>query len=288
MKQIALFFVLMFWVVSAKAIEVAATYPPIHSLVSAVTLNVTQPVLIIQDSGGSHHEHALKTGEAKRIAKADVIFWVGPEFEAFMPEAFQNIAKKKAVSVPLMTDTKDLKILPSARGEKINDVHIWLDPDNTRKMVDKIAAVLGEADPKNKEKYVKNAEKFNTRIETLENYKVQQKTPMPTVVSLHDGYAYLFAYMGLTGSQSIAVDGDYLSGPKTMQKAKDTLKALNPTCVVVAPGTKKRTIEALTGNKYKLIYMEPMSWYLKSNPGLYMTSMVRAMRNIQDCLGLQK
>ena len=288
MKHILLFFLMCSWVLPAYAINVAATFPPVHSLVAAVMMNVDMPVLINQEASQSHHAYELKTGEAKRIAKADVIFWIGPDMETFMPNALKNIAKKSVVSVPLMIDTPDLTILPSARGQGAQDVHIWLNPDNTIKMVGHIADVLSKADPENQKRYRENAQKFQKTIATLKDYKVKPAESMPTVVSLHDGYQYLFDYMRLNGSTSLVIDTDRLTGPKTLQQAKNDIAALHPTCLIVEPGMKNRTIRALTDDQYRLIYMEPMGWYLKSNPGHYMTSMVRAMRNIRDCLELKE
>ncbi len=289
MKHIILIFLFSLFVsLPCRAINVAATFPPVHSLVAAVMMNVDMPVLINQSPSQSHHSYELKTSEAKRIQRADIIFWIGPELETFMPNALKSIAKRNVVSVPLMEEIEDLKILPSARSEKAKDVHIWLDPDNTIKMIDKITEVLSTKDPENKKRYQENATQFKKAIKTLEDYKVTTTDNMPTVVSLHDGYQYLFEYMGLEGSRSLAVDEDYLAGPKTLQEVKNKINTLQPQCLIVEPGTKKRTIEALTGNKYNLIYMEPMGWYIKSNPSHYMTSMVRAIRNIRDCLGLQK
>lgn len=288
MKRIVLFFWMCCWVLPAQAINVAATFPPVHSLVAAVMMNVDMPVLINQEASQSHHAYDLKTGEAKRIGKADVIFWIGPEMETFMPNALKNIAKKSVLSVPLMQETPDLTILPSVRGQGAQDVHIWLNPDNTIKMVGHIADVLSKADPENQKRYRENAQKFQKAIETLKEYKVKPTESMPTVVSLHDGYQYMFDYMGLKGSTSLVIDTDYLTGPKTLQKAKEDIAALSPTCLIVEPDMAKRTIRALTDNQYRLIYMEPMGWYLKSNPSHYMTSMVRAMRNVQDCLDLKE
>ena len=42
------------------------------------------------------------------------------------------------------------------------------------------------------------------------------------------GYQYLFDYMGLNGSTSLVIDTDHLTGPKTLQKAKEDIAALHP------------------------------------------------------------
>ena len=43
------------------------------------------------------------------------------------------------------------------------DGHIWLDPENAKVIVPKIADVLSDLDPQNAQRYRTNAEKLNQR-----------------------------------------------------------------------------------------------------------------------------
>ncbi len=286
MKYIFLFFLFVSWNLTAHAITVAATFPPIYSLVSSVMLNVDTPLLINQKAHLSHHTYELKTSEAKIIRKADIIFWVSPELETYMPKALKNIAKKGVISVPLIEKTKDLKILPSLRKNQRQDVHIWLDPNNAEKMVDEIASVLSSYDPKNKKTYLENAQNFKKIISTLKENQLSAQENTPTIISFHDGYQYLFEYMGLKGSSSLIVDEETLTGPKSMEKIKNNLIQKKPMCLIVNPNMKKKTLQLLTNNQYKVIRTEPMGWSYKNKPPHYMTLMRRTMRYIKNCLEL--
>lgn len=64
-------------------INVVASFAPVHSLVSGVMAGVGEPALLVP-GGASPHDHALKPSQAADLQKADVVFWVGHELEAFL------------------------------------------------------------------------------------------------------------------------------------------------------------------------------------------------------------
>lgn len=86
--------------VSAIAdINVVTSIKPVHSLVSAVMQGVGKPGLIIEGAG-SPHNYALKPSQAKMLESAKVVFWVGPEMEAFLEKPLETIsANAKAVEL---------------------------------------------------------------------------------------------------------------------------------------------------------------------------------------------
>lgn len=92
---------LMLVPVSANAhSDVIASIKPVHSLVAAVMEGVGEPELII-DGAGSPHTYALKPSQAADLEKAGLVFWVGPELEAFLQKPIETIGSK-AVSVQLL------------------------------------------------------------------------------------------------------------------------------------------------------------------------------------------
>ncbi|WP_128291368.1 zinc ABC transporter substrate-binding protein ZnuA [Afifella aestuarii] len=83
----------------AAAPDVAVSIKPVHSLVAAVMEGVGSPHLIV--ATGSPHDYALKPSDARALEGADIVFWVGPEIEAFLTEPLETIApdaKKVALS----------------------------------------------------------------------------------------------------------------------------------------------------------------------------------------------
>ena len=67
---------------AAEAPKVLASFKPIHSLVAGVMQGVGEPGLVI-DTNASPHSYTMKPSDAAKLDKANVVFWIGPGFEAF-------------------------------------------------------------------------------------------------------------------------------------------------------------------------------------------------------------
>ncbi len=93
--------------------NVVVSIKPVHSLVSGVMDGVGTPTLIVEGAG-SPHTYALKPSKAKALAGADVVFWMGPDLEAFLEKPIGTVASN-AKSVTLM-NAHDLKKLPFREG----------------------------------------------------------------------------------------------------------------------------------------------------------------------------
>ena len=72
--------------------QVVVSIKPIHSLVSAVMEGVATPTLLVKT--GSPHAYTLRPSEAKALANADLVIWVGHELESFLEKPLQTVAKK--------------------------------------------------------------------------------------------------------------------------------------------------------------------------------------------------
>lgn len=94
-------------------VNVVASIKPVHSLVAAVMEGVGTPGLIV-DGAGSPHTYALKPSQAQMLEKADVVFWIGHELEAFLEKPLEAVATK-ATAVSLI-DAHDLVKLSFREG----------------------------------------------------------------------------------------------------------------------------------------------------------------------------
>jgi len=73
--------------------QVAVSIKPIHSLVSAVMEGVGAPSLIVKGTG-SEHGYALRPDDARTLANADIVFWVGPQMETFLQRPLETLSTK--------------------------------------------------------------------------------------------------------------------------------------------------------------------------------------------------
>ena len=186
--------------------EVVVDVPPIHSIVARVMAGVGTPRLLLAP-GASPHDYSLRPSDARAIAGADLLVWVGPSLDPWLDEA----ADALGASTRLTLDTlPGLTLLPfrSARevggGEDAGDAvaeeghdhdhgaetagegghghdhghdhdhaggldpHVWLDPGNAIAIASATAQALSEADPDHAAAYAANAAAFATETKALE------------------------------------------------------------------------------------------------------------------------
>ena len=99
-------------------VKVVTSIKPLHSLASAVMKGVGAPSLIVEGAV-SPHNYALKPSQAKDLQEADLIFWIGHDFEAFLENSIENIASG-ATAVSLM-DSHGLEKLKFREGGAFDD-----------------------------------------------------------------------------------------------------------------------------------------------------------------------
>ena len=73
-------------------VNVIASIKPIHSLVASVMQGVGTPGLIVSGNN-SPHTYSLKPTDAEALQQAQVIFWVGPELEAFLQKPLEALGQ---------------------------------------------------------------------------------------------------------------------------------------------------------------------------------------------------
>lgn len=76
---------------AAAEVNVVATIPAVHSIVSGVMGETGQPHLLIP-GGASPHTYNLKPSDARALADADLVVWVGPQLEAFLDGELGTLA----------------------------------------------------------------------------------------------------------------------------------------------------------------------------------------------------
>lgn len=76
----------------AEVPRVATDIAPVHSLVSMVMQGAGSPDLIIPP-GASPHSYAMRPTEARNLAQADLVVWVGPSLTAWLEGPLDSLAQ---------------------------------------------------------------------------------------------------------------------------------------------------------------------------------------------------
>jgi zinc transport system substrate-binding protein len=295
--------------------RVVVSIAPIHSLVAGVMDGVATPELLVK-GGVSPHTYALKPSDAKMLAEARVVFWVGENLEMFLVKPLEALASKATV-VELM-EAPDLRLIPyrtsgswsrrhdHGHGSKDKqkakkaepsdhdhehantDAHIWLAPANARILAAAIVAALTEADPARANLYRANGQKLNDRLTALEAEIKSALAPVqrrPFVV-FHDAYQYLEDAFGLNAIGAIAVSPEKSPGPKALAALRKRIKSSGARCIFREPQfPDKLAYTVAEGTGARIAVLDPEGIVGTPGPNLYFDLMRANARSLADCLG---
>ncbi len=115
--------------VYAAAPKVIVSIKPLQLIASAITEGVTTPELLLLP-GTSPHDYTLRPSDIRKLASADLVFWIGEDLEGFLISPLNRYVDKNQ-SIALM-DLPNIKISPflSAEHEKEDVEHVLADIDH--------------------------------------------------------------------------------------------------------------------------------------------------------------
>ena len=302
--------------ISAQAdVYVVASIKPIHSLVSAVMQGVGEPSLLIEGAG-SPHNYALKPSQAYELEKANLIFWIGHDLEAFLQRTIENIAPQ-AVSVPLI-ESHGIKTLPFREGASFEehdhdkhdehdhdkhdehdhdkhdehdhgefDPHVWLDPNNAKILVAEIEEQLTKIYPKHADTFAKNANTITKELDALRdeiNLELKDVKSKGYIV-FHDAYQYFERRFDMSALGSITVSPEVMPGVNRIRKLQQKVKQLEAICVFSEPQFEPKLVATITENTSAGSgVLDPLGASIEKGPQLYFKLIRNMALSIKECL----
>jgi zinc transport system substrate-binding protein len=302
-----------FWTGPVNAApKVVVSIVPIHSLVAGVMQGLGEPSLLVP-VGTSPHTYNLKSSDARSLQSADLVVWVGEGLENYLQKPLAALAGKARIVEIAEIDgltlldvreggafdahghggghqhdhAKVKKASGAAAHDHEDDVHLWLDPDNARLIVDHIAAELGKLDAANAARYVENAAKMRDRIATLEDgirSRLSAVQNRPYIV-FHDAYQYFENHFGTAVVGAITVSPDQAPGAKRIAELRDRIRSSGATCVFREPQFPAPVVDTLvSGTRAKVGVLDPEGADLTPGPDAYFTLMDRIADSLASCL----
>ncbi len=234
---------------AAEPPRLVASLPPLHGLASAVMEGIGEPDLLVR-SGGSEHAYALRPSDARALAAADLVVWVGPGLETFLAKSIASLARPDAVLT--LSALPSVTVLPRRTGEGwggadeehaeeahaheesgereeheeneeheaghdehahehgAEDLHLWLDPDNALAIVAAIADRLSAIDPDRAQRYRENAARMAERIGALDAELMRRLEPVREVPFL----VFHDAYQYFEGRYGLSAVGAVVIDPE--------------------------------------------------------------------------
>ncbi len=310
------------WSVAANATgapAAVASIKPVHSLLAAVMQGAGNPALLL-DGHASPHTYALKPSDAAILEKAEIVFRIGPEMEAFLNGPLKSLSG--SAKIIELADTPGLLRLDFRQagvfidGQRVDpapashhdddhddahdaahddhdhegsfDMHLWLDPVNAALMARRMADAMAELDPDNAALYQSNASALAKRLETLTSEIGEELEPVKSARFLvfHDAYHYFENRFGLHGAGSLALNPQNPPGAETVAELGEMAAGGSIACAFVEPQFSPRMVQAVAdGAAIRIGTLDPLGASLKPGPDQY-EELIRDMASaFADCLG---
>jgi zinc transport system substrate-binding protein len=290
---------------------VVVSIKPLHSLVAAVMEGVEDPYLIVKGAN-SPHGYRLRPSDASALARSEVIFWVGENFERFLKKPIESIGT--GAKIVSLGETPDLIVLqfreggpfeshdhdddheqnggeePAALGDHAagagTDMHFWLDPLNAQAMVRLIEDALVAADPKNSAAYKANAAALQEKLVALtaELERLLEAVKDQPYVVFHDGYQYLEKRFGLNAVGAVTVSPETIPGAARVSEIRRRVKELGAVCVFAEPQFQPKLIAVIIeGSQARAGILDPLGATLDAGPGAYFQLMRDMVASFKSC-----
>ena len=241
-------------------IRVLTSIKPLQLIAAAVQDGVGTPDVLLPP-GASPHHFTLRPSDIIRVREADLLYWIGPDLESFLPRVLSG-RERPSVAVQALPG---LTLRHFGEGEHHHhehdgeqhdhahrpgslDAHLWLLPANARVIAAKMAADLVAADPGNAARYQANLQAFEQRLASLDGELKSRLAPLaeqPFFV-FHQAFDYFESAYGLEHAGVFSAASEVQPGARQVAAMRERLKAAGPACVFSEPPLRPRLAETIS------------------------------------------
>jgi zinc transport system substrate-binding protein len=301
--------------------RVATDIAPVHSLVAMVMDGVGAPDLTIPP-GASPHSYAMRPSEARALASADLVVWVGLSLTAWLAEPIDTLAEgavhlelEEVAGTVLLENRKGVAFEEHDHDDHEDhedhaedadhadheteghddhghaagavDPHMWLDPVNASLWLSEIARTLSEIDPDNATAYSANAAKAQDNLAGLQATLQARLTPLqetPFAV-FHDAYHYFEARFGVEARAALSLSDGATPSAARLAEVRDVIAASQAVCVFTEPQFNPGLVAALQAQgQLNSASLDPLGAGLEPGPALYVSVLTGLTDAFVACL----
>ncbi|MEB2650382.1 zinc ABC transporter substrate-binding protein [Pseudomonas siliginis] len=279
-------------------VKVLTSIKPLQLIAAAVQDGVAIPEVLLPP-GASPHNYALRPSGVRKVQSVDLLYWIGPDMEGFLPRvlggrSLPSVAVQDLPGLKLRHFGADNHSHAEEADEHDHDhrpgsldAHLWLSPVNARVIADKMAADLSAADPANAQRYQSNAKAFDERLDALDQ---RLKTRMANVEGkpyfvFHEAFDYFEDAYGLKHAGVFAVAAEVQPGAQHVAAMRKRLQEVGKTCVFSEPPLRPRLAETLVaGLPVKLAELDALGGYTPATAQGYEQVLEKLSNDLAGCL----
>ena len=279
-------------------VRVLTSIKPLQLIAAAVQDGVAIPEVLLPP-GASPHNYALRPSDVRKVQAVDLVYWIGPDMEGFLP----RVLKGRTLPSVAVQDLPGLKLRHFAQDSHSHaeeadehdhdhrpgslDAHLWLSPVNARVIATKMAADLSAADPANAARYESNLKAFDERLDALDlrlKKRLAAIADKPYFV-FHEAFDYFEDAYGLKHAGVFSVAAEVQPGAQHVAAMRTRLQEVGKTCVFSEPPLRPRLAETLVaGLPVKLAELDALGGYTPATAQGYEQVLEKLGNDLAGCL----
>ncbi|MGF6089880.1 zinc ABC transporter substrate-binding protein ZnuA [Pseudomonas sp. 18173] len=293
------FFASFLLIGSAQAeVKVLTSIKPLQLIAAAVQDGVAIPEVLLPP-GASPHNYALRPSDVRKVQSVDLLYWIGPDMEGFLPRVLNgrtlpSVAVQDLPGMKLRRFAEDSHSHAEEADEHDHDhrpgsldAHLWLSPVNARVIAAKMAADLSAADPDNAARYQSNLKTFDERLDALDGRLKKRLADIqgkPYFV-FHEAFDYFEDAYGLKHAGVFSVAAEVQPGAQHVATMRARLQEVGKTCVFSEPPLRPRLAETLVaGLPVKLAELDALGGYTPATAQGYEQVLEKLGNDLAGCL----
>ena len=289
----------LFAIGSAQAeVRVLTSIKPLQLIAAAVQDGVAVPEVLLPP-GASPHNYALRPSDVSKVQSVDLLYWIGPDMEGFLP----RVLKGRSLPSVAVQDLPGMKLRHFAEDSHSHaedadehdhdhrpgtlDAHLWLSPVNARVIATRMAADLSAADPANAARYQSNLKAFSERLDALD---ARLKARLAGIAGksyfvFHEAFDYFEDAYGLKHAGVFSVAAEVQPGAQHVAAMRARLQQVGKTCVFSEPPLRPRLAETLVaGLPVKLAELDALGGYTPATAQGYEQVLEKLGNDLAGCL----
>ena len=292
-------------VTSTANAAVVASLKPLGFIASAIAEGVTTTEVLLPD-GASEHDYSLRPSDVKRLQNADLVFWVGPDMEAFMEKSARQIPANRQVQMQALPEVQPLLIKGGDddehdheghdHGDENHDehhhhgdynMHLWLSPEIARMSAVAIHQKLVELMPQSRARLDANLKDFEAKLAQTDKQVGSELAPVKGkgYFVFHDAYGYFEKHYGLTPLGHFTVNPEIQPGAQRLHQIRTQLVEQKATCVFAEPQFRPAVVEAVArGTSVRMGTLDPLGTSIKLGKESYSQFLSQLSTQYASCL----
>lgn len=202
--------------------NVVVTITPLASLVSMLTKDKAN-VVVLDKAGGCPHHHNAKPSDKVAIDNSDIIIYIDEDFDGLIAPLLSNYQGKKV-------KISEFDSIDFSSVEGGVNWHFWLNLNNAKEFQKQLAAIIIRSFPEIKHDVQENLKAALVKIEELDKFKKSKLENLASVALLSDSLEHFFKSIKNSQLHIFQTSNTSL---KNMQKLDDMLSSKAIKCIVL-------------------------------------------------------